>query len=66
MKSQILIILISLTCIHTAIINKNEINGPNNVVYQGSNNKIDGRDNQVTGYENTINGITIFYFSQVI
>lgn len=56
MKFLLGIIALGLLGAESAIIYPNQINGPNNIVYYGSGNKISGVDNTVGGYNNTIDG----------
>lgn len=45
MQKLILLFVIAMIVVQSAIINKNDINGPNNIVYYGEDNKINGEDN---------------------
>jgi len=40
----------------TAIIDTNVLNGPDNIVYYGQDNLVNGKSNQLAGYNNYIGG----------
>jgi hypothetical protein len=55
-KSTSLLIFVIITIANAAVLNTNILNGPDNVVYYGINNQVDGYKNMLAGSDNYIAG----------
>lgn len=57
-KAILSILFLTLPCVYSAVMNTNILNGPENLVYYGVNNQINGQKNQLAGTNNYVGGDT--------